>query len=190
LKPALTSSEKWADCLAWGAACIRRPYDMDGLCPQGLPILHLYCLPSFDDAYAWTVYQTAFGNAPAFTLHTVFWRQAADGDRMMARHNATGIEALRLRHKPPSNEPDLETFTHPLETAWWNRQREKLQDIRFSVALHLIAGNDGTYYGLSLPDPFNLLALQWWEKGPDEWRELIAWADECMAFFRQLPPEQ
>lgn len=175
----LKTPDEWYECLAWGKECISRPYEMADLREAGLPILHVYCLPSFINAKGWTIYQSGYGKNATFTLHMVLWRQPEDGKRIH--------EATKPGNEPASPEPTIEVFSITLGASWLNQQRQKLEKIRLPLLTERESGLDGTSYGISVPDRF---AVEWWNNGPTEWHELITWTKECMLFFDQLLPEE
>src|SRR5690348_2744192 len=115
MQPLWLNPHDWQDCLEWGSACVRRPYELKYLKQEGSPLLHLYCLPSFHDAYGWTVYPEQGG----LSVHTILWRQRQDQDRMIAYHDQPRTGMARYRPQPMPKEPTVVTFLSPLDGVWW-----------------------------------------------------------------------
>lgn len=189
MQPRWLNPHEWKDCLEWGSASVRKPFDLKYVKQEDLPLLHVYCLPSFDDARGWTVYQTRQQEQEVFRVHTVLWRQGHDQDRMIAFHNQPRTGMARYRPQPVPKEPTVETSLTSLDAAWWREQYGALDSIRIACATQGPIGCDGAFFGLARPDLFHHYAFEWWEEGPPEWCELVAWANECMAFFKQLIPD-
>ena len=46
-------------------------------------------------------------------------------------------------------------------------------------------GLDGTFFALMVGNHCNSAEIRFWGNGPEEWRDLVAWAKEMMAFLHE-----
>jgi hypothetical protein len=152
---------------------------MADLREAGIPVLHVYCLPSFTAARGWTLYESGYGKDVSLNLHTVVWRQLQDIRRIR--------EAKSSNNQSVSPEPTIDTFTNLLDIMWWSERQQELHNMQLPLVTKRELGMDGTFYGVSVPRRF---ALEWWCEGPPEWRELVTWTDECIDYFKSLLPEE
>lgn len=137
-----------------------------------MPCVVVYHLPSFIDCSAWSL----FRRRHAFNLQTVTWRQSVD-----ARRLSDPSEGLRLGILPV---PTLEERFEPADSAWCNAQLQELAKIRLSPFLpEGSSGLDGETFGVHIPYKAD---IEWWCSGPEDWRELVSWANEFIAQVAQV----
>lgn len=152
--------DEWYQCLHAGTEAVRRPYELPQFRRVGVPSLVIYHIPSFQDCHGWFV-SRARG---ACRLHTIVWRQVADGQRV-----------------PIAAQPTLEDSTADIDVQWFEQQLAALSAIRIPLVTERLLGCDGESYGVHIPHSFE---VEWWCDGPAEWAELTRWSYACIEYFR------
>lgn len=163
---------EWYECMHLGTDAVRRPYALRQFPHRGWPRVSVFHLPSFNDCYGWTVYESR--DEPQVTLQTIVWRQTSDGARIH--------EVLMGRAKSVSAEPTLEETLSSIDAVWLERKMHDLAKIRIPLIIECDFGLDGETYGLCVPGRFE---LEWWVDAPREWEDLARWTYDCIDAFRK-----
>lgn len=167
----------WHQCLEAGAIAMRRPYALRQFRRPGFPRITLFHIPSFADATGWTIYSNP--REGGYGLQTVTWHQRADRERM--QRLMTGESAAE------SAEPTLRETFEAIDPGWVESQIAELSKIVVPLHAKHSVGMDGESFGIRMRGKFQ---VEWWCEGPEEWRELVAWAHGCLDHFREAKVER
>ncbi|MDZ4286734.1 MAG: hypothetical protein U0984_02185 [Prosthecobacter sp.] len=160
-------SDPLYQCIQSGGIAIRRPDLVNLFSRDGMLKFRIYHVPSFTDCTSWNVYQ----EDDRLELQMIIWRQSKDRERL------TDVLVK------PSPIPTFEEFIFPLDAGWVKEQLKELADIPIPLNVSGPMGLDGESFGVHVPDR---LDVEWWCDGPDEWSELISWAQKCISHFQEV----
>ena len=167
---AYETPKEWYQCIDAGTAAVRRPYALRQFRHPGIPRITFYHIPSFTDATGWTIYLKP--RREGCGLQTVTWHQQADGDRMQ--------NLMRGESAVETAEPTLTETFEAIDSDWVESRISELAKIVVPLHTNRPMGLDGESFGIHMRGEFQ---VEWWCDGPDEWRELISWAQGCIGRF-------
>ena len=165
--------KEWYRCMDAGIAAVRKPYESKLFPSRGLPLVTIYHIPSFDDAKGWTVYQMP--KQTGHLLQILTWHQKDDGNRMESLMRGNSISE--------TSEPTLSELTFDLDSTWVTDKLLELSKISIPLETTQSIGIDGETYGVHIRHKFD---LEWWSRGSENWKELLAWAQSCVFKFSKM----
>jgi hypothetical protein len=189
------TSDEWHQCLEAGTRSIRRGFHDSKNRPIGLLRLGIYHLPSFQDCFCWTIYETKAELSVKIiddsepiqsrtepwvhepVVHTLIWHQEADRQRI---HDNLAGKNLRI-----SGTPTFSELMTKVDSQWLAERLNTFSRIRLPLLIERAFGCDGEIFGVFVPEEFN---LEWWCSGPPEWRDLAEWTTEMVTSLRVKLP--
>ncbi len=140
-------------------------------------VIQLWMYPAFADYVSWTLFTDKDGLNPV--VRQVTWNRHYD-----VRRFTDPLDGLR---EGWHTEPTMVTEDAPLAIDEFLERMEAGRKIRIPLleGAKTRIGLDGVRYGLQGLYGLSGWSLNWWEDGPEEWRELIKWAGEMRTYLSQ-----
>lgn len=152
--------------------------DTASLPNEAVIVLHVWNLPSFEDATSRIIYYHHAAHAhrryllEAVTppsVKEIQWDNETSGDEIQAT-----LKSVREAHLDPAELIEM---------------LDRSKSLQVSILDYPLSGGlDGTMYGIEMPgNGFGGYRFMWWGKGPNEWRALIDWYNEVFIASLSLP---